>query len=239
MNENQDILSAFQEKRAAAQQELLMAKFEAEESQARISRAEEQIGRIDQMISQISEGLTPQTLPTPPRPAAPTKAAIRQDASPAEAPIKRGRGRPRKNPQQPVIQPALSALVQTEPTADEIRRQRLENQAQRKLRKNAVRVQKSAKRKLAAQSQLPVSAKPEGQRKRDGSVRKAILQTLEAATSRNTPVTLDELLDRMQSSSDVAVIRGSIRTTLYSLKREGLVSSDSGKWVATTNALVS
>ncbi len=166
-------------------------------------------------------------------------------------------GRPRRQPREDMLTALSLASEQPAPSADSIRQQRLARQAKRRQagddghdagdgnhigddRLDAENVaaatgshgnaEPAADSMSPSAAQQTPTAKTASRPKRAGGVRDGIIAVLAQAAEQGQRLSLDDIVDRMQQSSDILIIRNSVRTLLYTMKRDAIATSEAGKW---------
>lgn len=228
MTDRKRDLSGFVERRNQALAEVALAQIDKEDAEQRLAAAQKRVEKINEIILQMRSGMEPEFVE------ATSAHAIPENDEPK---VRRGRPKGSKNKTPETIvannaSPMGAIVMQPEPSADEIRQKRLSNRAQKKSLQESATAAKIVSRKLSVKKALPseVIDKMPTRRKHDGAIRQAVMQALITATKNKKALSVEEVVDDISSMVKTEVIPGSIRTILYTLRRQGLTDKEGGKW---------
>lgn len=220
MDEADKLLALLRHRRAAAELDATMAQLDIDAGKARLKAARAQLTHIDRMIEKASPADRPLD-------GNPVSGAGYAGAATEHAPAFPRRGRPPKQSRADAQTLFPLTQAQPDPTADEIRRKRLARRGQSSRSKaegNATGTRR-AEGDGAAAAATSATARPE----RPGGVRATLLAVLQQ-TADDGPLALDDIHKRMQDITAGKAVKNSIRTMLFGMKREGLVTGEAGKW---------
>lgn len=164
----------------------------------------------------------------PARPA--QSASVQAKAGEVVAPVKRGRGRPRKNPSQPAMGEVTSsttsvpiAALHPDLTANEVDLLRPESKVDAQVTPRTIST-------AAAVETAQVASR------KAGTMKRAILQVVrDGGAAGLSRLQIFEAVERIY---DGQLKPASLRTTLFDLGKKGFIKSDAGNWTVSNGALV-